>query len=495
MNAKQLKDSILHYAMQGKLVPQNPNDESASELMKIIAAEKEQLIKEGILKKEKPLPAIAEEDIPFDIPDSWIWVRLGEISQLINGDRGKNYPSKQYWIDEGIPFINAGALGEKYLIKDKLNYISEERFQLLRAGFINKNDLIYCLRGSLGKVAINKDIEKGAIASSVVIIRPSSFINIYFLLYVLKSSIGDLMIERVENGTAQPNISANNVKNYLIPLPPISIQNAIVEKLDEIDNKINKYAEMYNSAQQLQFEFPINLEKSILQYAMQGKLVEQNPNDEIAQKLIERILLEKEQLLKDKVIKSEKNLPQIKEEEIPFDIPSSWEWIRLGELATITSGSTPLKSNTEYYLDGSIPWITSGETRNSVITVADNYITEKALKECSLTLYPKGTLIMAMYGQGKTRGQVSELGIEATTNQACAAIELYLQDPILKEYVKTCLMSVYNSIREQAAGGAQPNLNLSKIKNILVPLPPLMEQKRIVEMVKKLLNTSMKLVK
>lgn len=235
-----LEKSVLQYAMQGKLANQNTNDEPAQRLIEKIQLEKERLIKEKVIKREKPLPPITAEEVPFDIPSSWEWVRLGEISQLINGDRGKNYPSKQYWIEQGVPFINAGALGEKYLMESKLNYISEERYNLLRAGFVEKGDLIYCLRGSLGKVSLNKDIEKGAIASSVVIIRPSSLVNRYFLLLVLKSPLGKLMIERVENGTAQPNISANNMKNYLIPLPPLNEQNLIVKSLDQFQQVITK---------------------------------------------------------------------------------------------------------------------------------------------------------------------------------------------------------------------------------------------------------------
>ena len=491
MNAKQLKDSILQYAMQGRLVPQNPNAEPASELIKRIKFEKELLVVQKVIKKEKDLPKITEDEIPFEIPSSWEWVRLGDIAVFINGDRGKNYPSKQYWISEGVPFINAGALGDKRL-NNNLNYISEERFSLLKNGFVKYGDILYCLRGSLGKVTIC-DVDRGAVASSLVIIRPFEGVNREFILKVLQSFIGEIMIRRVENGTAQPNLSAANVKNYIIPFPPKEEQSRLLKKLAELEEKIEQFNILDEDFTALKLTFPIQLEKSILQYAMQGKLVEQVVTDEPASLLVERIKSEKERLVKEKIIKKEKALQEISDEEILFDIPRTWEWVRLGDLSSVTSGSTPLKSNPAYYKNGTIAWCTSTVTGRDIVDEPSDFITEQALKECSLTVYPKGTLIMAMYGQGKTRGQVAELGFDSAINQACAAIELIKKDLIDTAYLKICLMYVYNSIREKSVGGAQPNLNLLKVKSILIPVPPLAEQKRIIEKYKEVKNITDKL--
>lgn len=231
---RKMRQTALQDAIMGVLVDQEDEDEPASILYEKIQAEKEKLVKEKKIKKEKPFPEIEAEEILFEIPDSWKWTRLGEISILLNGDRGKNYPGKRYWVDEGIPFINAGTLNNRYLSKDNMNFIPEERYELLSNGFVEKNDIIYCLRGSLGKISINKDFDKGAIASSVVIIRSIGDTNVEYLYYLLTSDYGKDLIKKVDSGTAQPNLSAKNVSEYIIPLPPLAEQHRIVEKLDEI---------------------------------------------------------------------------------------------------------------------------------------------------------------------------------------------------------------------------------------------------------------------
>ena len=231
---RNMRQAALQDAIMGVLVEQEDANEPASILYEKIQAEKEKLVKEKKIKKEKPFPEIEAEEILFEIPDSWKWTRLGEISILLNGDRGKNYPGKRYWVDEGIPFINAGTLNNRYLSKDNMNFIPEERYELLSNGFVEKNDIIYCLRGSLGKISINKDFDKGAIASSVVIIRSIGDTNVDYLYYLLTSDYGKDLIKKVDSGTAQPNLSAKNVSEYIIPLPPLAEQHRIVEKLDEI---------------------------------------------------------------------------------------------------------------------------------------------------------------------------------------------------------------------------------------------------------------------
>ena len=234
-----LKQSVLQYAMEGKLVKQDPSDEPASELIKKIENEKAELIKEGKIKKSKKLPAITDDEKPLDIPDSWEWVRLDSLAQVLNGDRGKNYPGKEYWISEGIPFINAGALGEKNINKSKINYISEQRYKLLRAGFIKNNDILYCLRGSLGKMSISR-INIGAIASSVCIIRLFDDRILNYIWVALSSEFGKYLIKEFENGTAQPNLSANNIKKYYLPIPPLEEQKRIITKTNKLMKSISK---------------------------------------------------------------------------------------------------------------------------------------------------------------------------------------------------------------------------------------------------------------
>lgn len=230
-----LKSKVLDLAMRGKLVKQDPNDEPASELLKKIKAEKAELIKEKKIRKSKPLPPITDEEKPFDIPDSWEWVRLGDVITTINGDRGKNYPSKKYWQSTGIPFLNAACLStDKYIEEDKFNYISNSRYSLLRSGYIEKNDILYCIRGSLGKVGI-VNINKGAIASSLIIIR--TFLqeqNVDFLYYILSSPLNIDFIKEHRNGSAQPNLPGKDLLKMIIPLPPLSEQRRISTKLSQL---------------------------------------------------------------------------------------------------------------------------------------------------------------------------------------------------------------------------------------------------------------------
>ena len=226
------------------------------------------------------------------------------------------------------------------------------------------------------------------------------------------------------------------------------------------------------------------LRQKILDLAIRGKLVPQDPNDEPASVLLERIRAEKERLIAEGKIKRPKKSKassapsHYQQFEPPFSIPDSWEWVRLEDVAKIGTGATPSKSNMEYY-GGNINWVSSSVTSFPYVDEPTELITELALKETNCEIYPTGTLLMAMYGEGKTRGQVTELRIEAASNQACAAIIPYI--PTTKNFVKLYLLANYYQLRRLAEGGNQPNLNLGKISTLFIPLPPLQEQQRIVK--------------
>ncbi|EGY52318.1 restriction endonuclease subunit S [Neisseria shayeganii] len=231
---KMLRASLLQAAIEGKLTERESEDGHAQELLEQIQAEKAAQIQAGRLKKSKGLPEIGEDEKPFAIPKNWVWVRLGDLAQILNGDRGKNYPGKNFWIDKGKPFINAGSLNNSVLDNNGFNYISEERYSLLRAGFIQKNDFLYCLRGSLGKFSLNRDFNEGVIGSSLCIIRTINAGLIPFIFYYLQTDLASEGIKQVSNGTAQPNLSAENVRSFLFPLPPLAEQARIVAKLDAL---------------------------------------------------------------------------------------------------------------------------------------------------------------------------------------------------------------------------------------------------------------------
>lgn len=295
----------------------------------------------------------------------------------------------------------------------------------------------------------------------------------------------DELSKKASSGTT--NRQYLDEKKFLaqeITLPPIEEQDIFITHFKKIQiAHRNTLAEL-----QTQSTLIAKLRASILSDAVSGRLVPQDPNDEPASILLEKIRVEKECLIKEGKIKREKPLPPIAADEIPYELPEGWIWCKLSTITEVGTGATPLKSTSDYY-NGTIPWVTSSATGDRFIHRADVLITEKALRETNCKIYPTGTLILAMYGQGKTRGQISELCIDATINQACASIRLFLFDKTTNEYIKLFFEKHYVELRELAAGGAQPNLNLQKIKDTLIPLPPFSEQQRIISKVKQLMST------
>jgi type I restriction enzyme S subunit len=230
----ELKQVLLQLAVMGKLVPQDSNDEPASELLKRVQTSKIKLIAEGKLKKEKPLAPIAEDEKPFALSRGWEFVRLSYVANLENGDRGKNYPNKDALVKEGIPFVNAGHLENGFINKSQMTFITLQRFNLLSGGKFIEDDILFCLRGSLGKCALVKGITKGAIASSLVIIRINSNVHLSYFYNYLISNLLTQSVKKYDNGTAQPNLSSADLGKFVIPIPPISEQHRIVAKLDEL---------------------------------------------------------------------------------------------------------------------------------------------------------------------------------------------------------------------------------------------------------------------
>ena len=510
---KKLRELVLALAMQGKLVPQDSCEQSASELLIEIEKEKEKLVKEGKIKKSKIISNDGKYKLNFDLPMGWSWTKLGALCILENGDRGKNYPNQSALVPEGIPFINAGHLQNTKINLKNMNYITESRFELLSSGKVQKNDILFCLRGSLGKVALVDNIEQGAIASSLVIVR--LFENFIFQEYILNYFLSNLsyqMVKMHDNGTAQPNLSATDLSKFEIPLPPLNEQKRIVEKInqlmalcDELEKlKVRKEAKKLtvhksainqlldskdknNSQKGWHFisehfndlytvkENVSELRSAILQLAMQGKLVPQNPNDQPASELLKEIE-------KEKKANRVKSLEPIKSESIPYELPNGWQWVYLNDFGVWKSGSTPSRTNSAYY-GGDIPWVKSGEVKQGLIKKTEETITQKALDECSLGLNPVGSVLVAMYGANI--GEVGILEVEATTNQAICACQTFSK--INNQFLKFLIDSLKGYFISQGAGAAQPNISRVKIINSIVPLPPFNEQERIVEKINQLM--------
>ncbi|ECG0938568.1 restriction endonuclease subunit S [Salmonella enterica subsp. salamae] len=249
-----LKQTILQLAVMGKLVPQDPNDEPAYELLKRIAQEKAQLVKDGKIKKQKPLPPISDEEKPFELPEGWEWCKFGLISEFINGDRGSNYPNKNEYVVHGIPWINTGHIEKDGTLSiTDMNFITEKKFNELRSGKIQSGDLVYCLRGAtFGKTAFVKPYESGAIASSLMIIRPFIREMGEHIYNYLISPFGRSQIFRFDNGSAQPNLSANSVMLYAFACPPLQEQFRIHKKITELFHICDNLKLQTQSAQQTQ---------------------------------------------------------------------------------------------------------------------------------------------------------------------------------------------------------------------------------------------------
>ena len=477
IDTKAMRAKILDLAIQGKLTDQREEDGNARDLLKEIQAEKEKLIKEKKIKKGKPLPEITEEEKPFEIPENWEWVRLGDIAQAVNGDRGKNYPKREEYVASGIAWINAGHITDDgYLNADKMNYITQNKYDSLRSGKIQRNDLLFCLRGSFGKVARIEPFCEGAIASSLAIIRLFNTALREYLFIYLKSPQAANELNKYANGTAQPNLAAKDVLKYLIPLPPLAEQHRIADKVSKLFAQLDAIDKAYEEYRELQQ----TMKAKLLDLAVQGKLTDQREEDGNARDLLKEIQAEKEKLIKEKQIKKEKPLPEITEEEKTFDIPENWMWVRLGEMIlNHIGGGTPDKSN-EAYWNGDIPWMSVKDVHQDSM-YADrtiDSITPAGLENSSSNLIEANRLIVVMR-MAVGRAVINKLPV--AINQDLRA--LFFRDNVTQEYI----LRIFKILKFETSGMTVKGIKLWVLLNTPIPLPPLAEQKRIVAKLDELL--------
>lgn len=474
--ASELRQSVLLAAMQGKLTTQKAEDGDARGLLLAIREEKEKLIKEKKSKKEKPLAPIADGEIPFDIPENWVWCRLGEIYCVLNGDRGKNYPAKSSLKHEGnIPFISALNLnGYNVAVDDKLLFATQEQYNKLNAGKLKYNDTVLCIRGSIGKHG-RFQFNVGAISSSLVIIRPYVAQDLAeYLGFYLDSNIFTLEVTKYNNGTAQPNLAAADLKRFIIPLPPLPEQQRIVARVEALMKEIDELEQTEKELEAIKAAFPADMKASLLQAAMEGKLTEQKAEDGDARGLLLAIREEKEKLVKEKKIKKEKPLTPITDEEIPFDIPENWVWCRLGDCIKLLSGQdlTPDKYNASG--KGTIYITGASNIENGRITV-------NRWTEFPRAIAHKGELLITCKG---TIGEMCFLNIDKVhIARQIMSIKEILVDI---KYVHIFLLSYVNTLKGNAKSMI-PGIDRKNVLNALFPLPPLPEQQRIVEKLDQLL--------
>ena len=484
-----IRKKIIDLAIQGKLTEQLPEDGTAEELYQQIQEEKQKLIKEGKIKKEKPLPGIDEEEIPFEIPSNWKWVRFSQLFSVINGDRGENYPAKSTLKHNGIPFISALNLNGKNVSEDEnLLCVDEQQYNLLRSGKLQKDDIVICIRGSLGKHG-RFNFEKGAIASSLVITRlfcPITMLGDYEMIW-LDSSAFPTEINKYNSGVAQPNLAANNLKKFLFPLPPLAEQKRIVERIEQVYSVLDIIDE-------LQAKYADNLtvlKSKLIDLAIQGKLTEQLPEDGTAEELYQQIQEEKQKLIKEGKIKKEKPLPGIDEEEIPFEIPSNWKWVRFSQLFSVINGDRgenyPAKSTLKH---NGIPFISALNLNGKNVSEDENLlcVDEQQYNLLRSGKLQKDDIVICIRGSLGKHGRFNfEKGAIASS---LVITRLFCPITMLGDYEMIWLDSSAfpTEINKYNSGVAQPNLAANNLKKFLFPLPPLAEQKRIVAKLDEVFN-------
>ena len=514
MTGQQLKNSILQMAVQGKLVPQDPNDEPASVLLERIRAEKEQLTKEGKIKKEKnpsiifrgadnlPYekigknePVCIADDVPFEIPDSWEWLRLGSIGDWGSGATPSRSVPEYYGGD--IPWLKTGDLNDGHIeyIPEKISHLALEKtsVRLNPTGSV----LIAMYGATIGKVGILTFPATTNQACCACL--PIEIYNEYLFYFLMSQKVA--FVKQGEGG-AQPNISKAKIVATLMPLPPLAEQYRIVAKIKEVIPHIEYYGEIHSSVSSLNASFPNLLKKSILQEAVQGKLVPQDPTDEPASVLLEHIRAEKEQLIKAGKIKRDKNESIIFrrdnshyekrgseevciDDEIPFEIPENWCWSRLSSLCkSIVDGDHQAPPQTV----SGIPFIViSNVSAGKIDFTNTRFVSQVYYDNLPESRIPhRNDILFTVTG---SYGIVIPVDVD---NLFCFQRHIALLKPleIATDFLVTWLSTpiVCEQCKNYATGTAQKTVGLNSLKNILIPVPPIKEQGRILERLKSVLH-------
>lgn len=499
MKAQQLKNAILQLAIQGKLVPQDPNDEPASVLFEKIQAEKEKLIAEGKIKKTKKTsdkrPLDVEADFPFEIPDSWKWVTLENILyQLTDG----THATPRY-TSSGVPFISVKDISNGKLSFENTKYISlEEHFELSKRCKPEKGDILLSKVGTTGiPVAVNTNIEFSIFVSIALLKLFPTLIFSNFLIYAIQSPLVQLQAKANTRGVGNKNWVLSSIGRTIIPLPPLNEQKRIVAKIEELLPFIEEYDKKEQKLTTLNQQFPDQLKKSILQAAIQGQLVAQDPNDEPASELIKRIQAEKERLISEKKIKKPKVKSEIAvrnglpyeiingverciSDELPFEIPESWCWVRLGNIGILTAGKTP--SNDKLSKHGNIPYFKVSDM-NSIGNEVYLVNTELFLFNSSY-IYPKNSIVFPKNGGALLTNKKRILSRDSMVDLNTGVF--IPSSHIDVKYLYLLFLTI--DFKKIYKGTALPTLDYDKLNNLLIGIPPLNEQKRIVQKIEEVFS-------
>ena len=482
MTPQELKSSILQLAIQGRLVEQRPEESTGEELYRQIQAEKKRLIQEGKIKKEKPLPEIAEDEVPFEIPESWKWVRLGDISSY-SQRKGKviaSAISPEMWtLDLEDIEKETGRIIRKCTTSDRT--ISGDKVIFF------KGQVLYSkLRPYLKKVLVAPD--NGICSSEMVPFSAYGGVDSQYIVYVLTCPHVDYIINSVTYGVKMPRVGTETMTNLLIPLPPLAEQKRIVAKIEELLPYLDRYEKAWNRLEEFNRRFPADMQKSILQMAIQGKLVEQRPEEGTGEELYRQIQAEKQALIKAGKIKKEKPLPEIAEDEVPFEIPEGWKWVYFGELYSLSNGTASRG--------------TEGGIERPVLRLADlsgNTINTENVRKISLTereflshKVQKDDLLFVRVNGSKERvatafHYTAEKTISYCDHLFCGHKCSSLVDVDYVMFAFNCWATRKQLIPEIKTTAGQNTINQTSMARILLPLPPLAEQKRIVARLEEIL--------
>jgi type I restriction enzyme S subunit len=473
LNVEELKAKVLDLAVRGKLVPQDETEGTANDLLKQIKIEKDRLFQEKKIKKQEPLVPITEDEIPFEIPENWFWARLGYVTSY-----GNNKTIEPLKIDSTTWVLELEDIEKGTSIIN--NYIyNNERMSKSNKNEFKSGDVLYGkLRPYLKKILVAP--LDGVCTTEIFPFVGYGGISSHYIAMIMKSTYFDTIVNDVTHGMNMPRLGTNTATNIPFPLPPLSEQHRIVQKVDELFALLdNLNSEVKSSTNLLAM-----LKNKTLDLAIQGKLVLQDESDGTAHELLKKIKAEKEKLIREKKIKKQETLSPVAEEEIPFEIPDNWCWARLGEIGITQTGTTPDTRTSSYY-SGKIPFVKP----NDIFSDRINYNTDLKLTEAGLEksrCVKMNSLLMVCIG---TIGKANVTRMECAINQQINSLT-----PVIHEMNSMLLLyfaqSQYyqNLIIDGASSTTIPIINKTKWENTILPLPPLAEQHRIVKKVDSIMS-------
>ena len=480
-----LRQAVLQAAIQGKLTKQLPEDGNANEqINKIFAAKEAYLWEKG--KKKVVLKPITEKDLSFDFPKNWSVIRLGRVVSILGRIGFRGFTKSDFTDKTGAISLSPGnLLPSNKMTFEACSYIKWEKYNESPEIKIQNGDLLLVKTGSsYGKCAIVEYLPKESTINPQLARIVSHGVNISFLRIVFSSPFAKSQFESFVTGTATPTFSQEKIANFVLPFPPIEEQHRIVARVDELMARIDDLEKTESELEKLKAAFPGDMKAALLQAAMQGKLTEQLPEDGDAADLINQIAKEKNQLIKEGKIKKEKPLSEITPEEVPFDIPENWKWVRLGSIIYNRGQKTP--DNDFTYID-----ISSIDNKTNRLGNLTNILSPNQAPSRARKIVQNGDIIYATVRPYLHNTCIIERDILPEPIVSTGFAVLSVTKGIYNRYLFRCLLSPmfdeYANSNENAKGVAYPAINDAKLMAAYIPLPPLAEQKRIVEKLDKLL--------